>query len=140
MRIREWGIRAIRGLMWLAVVSLGLPMLLRFVLYAAWIVANGLDGAGLALCLKAAVDLLPLGVCAAMSVTTLLRLLGRKSPAGWWIAMTAALAALCMCLIFITDAAANRELTSLPLMTAGVLAALNGLLSLANRTPTRKER
>lgn len=85
-------IRIIRWLLWAAVICLGLPVTLQFGVYALWVIANGLDGAGLALCLGAAMELLPMGVCVAAAVTVLMHLKGRSLPKWWWIGLVGMLA------------------------------------------------
>lgn len=91
MTVCDKAIRLIRALLW-AVVCLGLPMALEFGVNTLWVIANGLDGAGLALCLEAAMDLLPMGGCTAIAVTTVLRLKGRALPKWWWLGLTGMLA------------------------------------------------
>lgn len=126
--MRERGIGLIRVLLWLMLICLGAPMTLRFLGLAFYAIAYGLDGAGLMLFLEAAVELLPLGACAAATVTTLWRLEGWPLPRWWWIALTAAWAAAC-----VAGVIAAGELTTVPLLTSAVILALHGMWNLCAR-------
>lgn len=126
--MRERGVRLIRGLLWLLLICLGAPMTLRFLGLAFYAIANGLDGAGLMMFLKAAVELLPLGACAAATVTTLWRLEGWPLPRWWWIALIVGWVIACA-----AGLTSPVELTTLPLLTSAVLLGLHGLWALLER-------
>ena len=132
--MRERGIKVIRGLLWLLLICLGAPMTLRFLGLAFYAVAYGLDGAGFTIFLEAAVELLPLGVYAAATVTTLWRMEGWPLPRWWWIALCAAWVA--SCAVGLTSAG---ELTTLPLLTAAMLLGLHGLWNWLARARRIKE-
>ena len=119
MRERATGL--IRVLLWLLLICLGAPLTLRFLGLAFYAVAWGRDGAGLVPFLETAVELLPLGACAAATVLTLWRLEGWPLPRRWWIALTAAWATAC-----VAGAISAGELTTLPLLTSAVMLALHG--------------
>lgn len=127
--MRDKLIRVLQVLLWGMALFLGLPMALRFGGLALYLVANVFDGLTLTDCLRAAADLLPLGVCTALTVMSIWRLTSWHVPAWWWGIAASMLAVLWALWLMDVAAAAETMVLAMPsLVIAVVIVALNALL------------
>nr|MBR4281196.1 hypothetical protein [Clostridia bacterium] len=138
--MRDKMIRVLQVLLWGMALFLGLPMALRFAGLALYLVANGFDGLALTDCLRAAADLLPLGVCTALTVMSIWRLTSWYVPAWWWGIAASMLAVLWALWLMDVAAAAETMVLAMPsLVIAVVIVALNALWHLLERKKETEE-
>ena len=138
--MRDKLIRVLQVLLWGMALFLGLPMALRFAGLALYLVANGFDGLALTDCLRAAADLLPLGVCTALTVMSILRLTSRYAPAWWWALAASTLAVLWVLWLADVAAAVETMVLAMPsLVIAAVIVVLNALWHLLERKKETEE-